>query len=130
MKNLFAEKLEMVKRGMDNLPNVIAGNFNYYLDVFGALDEGKKAEAERRYSICRECPFNSYAAKKELPSAGISFYPTLRTDEHCSACKCPIEKKVMAFDEKCGLSYITELRDVNGNEVIAGWQPLWTEYKN
>ena len=130
MRNLFEEKLEMVRKGMQNPLNVIAGNFNYYLDAFGALDKGKKAEAERRYAICKVCPFMSSNAKQVIPEAGISFYPTNRDDEHCGACKCPIEKKVMAFDEKCGLSYLTELRDVNGNEVIGGWQPLWTEYKN
>lgn len=119
---LLDEKYEMMKRGMKNISNVVDGNFNYYLDKFGGLSKTKKAEAERRYEICSSCPFNS----KNAPKHG--FYETERTDEHCSVCLCPIEKKVMAFDEQCGLSYVTNLVDQNGNKILTNWKPKWFEY--
>lgn len=119
---LLNDKLHMIKKGMNNLSNVIEGNINYYKDYFGALPENQKQEAERRYSICSTCPFNSLNATR------IGFYETSRIDEHCSVCSCPIEKKVMSFNERCGLSYATELKDEKNNPILYGWKPLWYEY--
>lgn len=118
---VFKEYLDAVYNGLKNLPNVVEGNINYYKNEFGALSLDKKTEAERRYTICHTCPFNSLNAK--------SFYPTQRTDEHCGVCKCPIEKKVMSFNERCGLSHITDLRDAEGREIVSGWIPLWESYE-
>lgn len=122
--SMFGEYLVAVRKGLENLPNVIEGNKNFYLDAFGVLPEDQKQEADRRYAICKTCPFNSINAK------GIGFYPTNRIDEHCSVCKCPIEKKVMSFNEQCGLSYLTNLVDGSGRAIVDGWVPLWYEYNN
>ena len=125
MKSLFKEYLTMVGNGLKNLPNVVEGNINYYKDQFGILEEDKKQEAERRYKICLDCPFNSANAVK------IGFYETQRDNAHCSVCKCPLEKKVMSFDENCGLSYIQEVKDEHGNTVsgLEGFKPMWTVYE-
>ena len=119
----FNEYLIMVHKGLQNLPNVVEANINYYKNAFGALPQDEKDEAERRYNICLGCPFMSERAK------AANFYPTERTDQHCSVCKCPIEKKVMSFNERCGLSLLTELRDTEGREIVSGWTPLWEIYK-
>lgn len=112
----------MIVKGMGNMQNILEANLNYYKNLFGALPEDQKQEAERRYSICSSCPFNSRNATT------IGFYETSRIDEHCSVCSCPIEKKVMSFHEQCGLSHATGMKDENGNTVFYGWKPLWYEY--
>lgn len=124
MKSLFKEYLTMIHNGINNLPNVIEGNINYYKDQFGVLPEDEKQEAERRYNICITCPFQSENAVK------LNFYDTKREGSHCSVCKCPIEKKVMSFNEECGLSFIKETKDEHGNTIsgLEGFKPLWGIY--
>lgn len=124
-------------------------NLNYYSDLFGTLPEDQKDEAQRRLSICNSCPFNSKNAQFIDDKGNThSHYNSTRSDEHCTCCGCPIEKKIFSFNEKCGLSYLTELKttevnDENGNKItqltsihdtrsghplVYNWQPLWTEY--
>lgn len=148
MKRL-KDTYDMLRKGVNNLENVVSSNINYYKDVFGALPEHQKDEAQRRLAICTNCPFNSKNRWwTDTQGNEHTHYNTTREDEHCTACGCPIEKKIFSFNEKCGLSYITELRtfkgkDENGNEIVQltsshdnraeyplvyNWQPLWEEY--
>ncbi len=120
---LLSDKFAMVKKGLENISNVVEGNLNYYADQFGLLDVDKKEEADRRYEICKRCPFISQTAVVH------DFYTTDRTDEHCSVCLCPIEKKVMSMEEECGLSYLTNLVNQNGDKILHGWKIKWNKYE-
>lgn len=114
-----------VKRGLRNATNVFEGNLNRVRANIGILPEDQKEEAERRFNICVDCPFNSFNASER------GFYDTHRTDLHCSLCACPIESKVMAFNERCGLSVLTYTTNEQGQQVsgLYGFnKPLWTEY--
>lgn len=121
----FKEYLHMAKEGMKNISNVAEGNFNMLIDSVGLLPQDQQDEADRRYAICKTCPFMSANAN------GIGFYDTQRIEQHCSLCKCPIEAKVMAFNDSCGLNIIQETRDENGNHIsgIVGYKVLWDVYK-
>lgn len=122
---LFKEYVHMVSKGLTNAPNVIQGNFNLLKDSLNLLPQDEQDEADRRYSICKTCPFLSVNA----PSYG--FYDTQRKEEHCSLCKCPIEAKVMAFNDSCGLNIIAEKKDEHGNYQggVVGYKVLWDVYK-
>lgn len=143
MKRL-KDTYDMLRKGVKNIDNVVSSNINYYKDVFGALPEHQKDEAQRRLAICTNCPFNSKNSKFiDAEGNEHSHYNSTRTDEHCTACGCPIEKKIFSFNEKCGLSYITELKTIQennqtiltsthdtreGHPLVYNWQPLWLEY--
>ena len=143
MKRL-KDTYDMLRKGGKNFGNVVSSNINYYKDVFGALPEHQKDEAQRRLAICTNCPFNSKNRYfKDTEENEHTHYDTTREDEHCTACGCPIEKKIFSFNEKCGLSYITELKIVYennlpllvhktdervGKPLLYNWQPLWNEY--
>jgi hypothetical protein len=120
----FKEYLVMAKNGMKNISNVAEGNFNLLIDTVGLLPQDQQDEADRRYSICAQCPFMSLNAKT------VGFYDTMRTDQHCSVCKCPIEAKVMAFHDSCGLSLLVERFDENGNQIggLNGFKTMWGPY--
>lgn len=111
---LIDEYIELAKKGVNNLPNVIEGNLNNFKAGLGILSEELKEEAERRYLICNACPFHSRNAKE------AGFYKAEREDEHCSVCKCPLGAKVKAFDDVCGLVLLKN---------VQGYEPLWEEYK-
>lgn len=124
MELKFKDHLEMMKRGLKNVPNIIEANVNYYMDTFGALPQDKKEEAERRYAICKSCPLNSENWSK------TGAYETTRTDLHCTVCQCTIEKKVMSFNESCGLDNIVDLLNPDGSKVLYNWKKLWGPYEN
>lgn len=121
---VFREYLQMAKNGMKNISNVAEGNFNMLIDTVGLLPTDQQEEADRRYSICLKCPFMSLNAKE------AGFYDTSRLDQHCSVCKCPIEAKVMAFNDSCGLSVIAETKNENGATIggIMGYRTMWGPY--
>lgn len=125
MNNYLKDRYDMMKRGMKNISSVVEGVSNSWLDNFGLLDEDKKQEAERRYAICKQCPFNSLNAKQ----SPVGWYTNTREDEHCTACGCLIDKKVMSFDERCGLANINSLVYSDGSSAVYGWETLWKEYK-
>lgn len=120
----FKEYLHMAKEGMKNISNVAEGNFNMLIDSVGLLPQDQQEEADRRYSICLKCPFMSVNAKE------IGFYNTQRIEQHCSLCKCPIEAKVMAFNDSCGLNIIEEKTNEQGQHVggVVGYITLWGPY--
>lgn len=121
---VFKEYLQMAKNGVKNISNVAEGNFNMLIDSIGLLPEDQQAEADRRYAICKHCPFMSLNAK------AIGFYKTERVDQHCSVCKCPIEAKVMAFNDSCGLNLLEDKRDENGGTIsgLMGFTTMWGPY--
>lgn len=116
------EYIRMGIKGAKNLPNVVQGNWNLLKDNLGLLPEDQKQEAERRFLICQSCPFNS------VNSAKSGFYHTERSELHCSVCKCPVEAKVMAMNDKCGLSLIVDINNDHGNQYIDGYKILWESY--
>lgn len=120
----FKEYIHMMSKGMNNISNVAQGNFNLLKDSLGLLPKDQQDEADRRYSICQQCPFMSSNAKL------TGFYHTQRLEQHCSVCKCPIEAKVMAFNDSCGLNILEEKYDVNGVLIggVVGYKPLWGVY--
>lgn len=91
--------INVLKKGLSNIPNITEGWTNSFLKDYNLLPEHLKVIAEQRLSKCIECPFNSDNAKKELE------YNTTLDYFHCSSCKCPINKKVYAFGESCGLEW-------------------------
>ena len=111
MKGLFKEYLTMAANGAKNFSNVVEGNFNLLKDRLNLLPQDQQDEADRRFSICNDCPFNSVNAVKN------GWYETQRIDLHCSICSCPLEAKVLAFDDKCGMSN------------LSGWKIRWDVYK-
>lgn len=121
----FKEYLHAASKGWENPVNAFQGNMNRLLNSVGLLPEDEQQEADRRYKICKVCPFHSDNAKS------IGFYDSSRIEEHCSLCKCPIESKVLAFNDTCGLNILEQKNDDNGNLVsgIMGYKPLWVEYK-
>ena len=123
---MFKEYLTMAAKGMNNIPNVLQGNFNRIKDALGMLPPDQQIEAERRYQICKGCPFHSHNA------INANFYESSRLEEHCSVCKCPIESKVMAFGDACGLTLLEVQYDSNMNRIggIDGYKRLWDVYKN
>lgn len=120
----FKEYVHMMSKGVGNISNVISGNFNLLKESLGLLPLDQQEEAERRYNICMGCPFMSENAKK------IGFYNTQRAEQHCSVCKCPIEAKVMAFNDSCGLNLLEEKSNEQGQLIggLVGYKPLWGPY--
>lgn len=120
----LSEYIKMVSNGLENPSGVIEGNINRLKDLFGALDEKTKAEANRRYEICVECPFNSLNASK------TGFYSTVRVDEHCSLCLCPVKSKVMDMNSQCGIDRLAEVYNENNVKIsgLDGYKILWGKY--
>lgn len=123
IKQTFGDYINMLSRGVDNLPAVIQATVNQVKDSWGLLPLEQKEEAERRFSICSDCPFNSFNAQEK------GFYENTRTDFHCSVCGCTIDRKVMAFDESCGLSTLIPLTYADGRKVVHGWKLKWEVFK-
>lgn len=121
---IFKEYLTMAANGMKNISNVAEGNLNRLKDGLGLLPQDEQDEADRRYNICYNCPFMSKNA------SAIGFYDTSRPDQHCSVCKCPIEAKVLAFNDSCGMNILEVQYDGNGNKIggIEGYKRLWDVY--
>lgn len=107
-KSLFSEYASLITRGIKDVDKVIAGNWNKALDRFNVLDETKKAVASARLDKCLACPYNSINAKTSPEFFALygGHYVTNRSDEdvHCSHCGCPLETKVLAMHEDCGLA--------------------------
>lgn len=58
--------------------------------------------AQERRAICNTCPYNSSNAKKDG-------YITIRMDEHCIKCGCPLASKTTALSSSCPLGFWTAL---------------------
>lgn len=54
--------------------------------------------AEERMTICKGCPHMSTNAK-------LVGYNTIRQDEHCTKCGCPLAAKVRSLSSECPLKY-------------------------
>ena len=52
--------------------------------------------SEERLAICRACPFDSINAK-------ANGYNSIRIDEHCTKCGCPLSKKTKSLKSECPL---------------------------
>ena len=99
MINKMNDYLNVLKKGLSNIPNITQGWINSVKDKFDILSPELKEVANKRIGICNGCPFNSEAAKANLG------YDTSLDYYHCSSCKCPIDKKVFSFAENCGLEW-------------------------
>jgi len=108
-RSFFQEHLEVALHGIQNIDKVVESRFNSAKDFFNKLEPDKKEESERRLEICLTCPFNSVNAKSSLEYKNLmgKSYETTRSnhDLHCSFCGCPIDKKVLAMTDMCGVYY-------------------------
>lgn len=96
---LMNEYLQMMKAGMENPKAVIEGVVNSVKSKYGHLPEAEQTEIARRRLICSQCPYTSSNA---VSNPALNYH-TDRLDEHCWACKCPIETKTAALTQNCGL---------------------------
>lgn len=92
------EYLNVLKRGISNISSVTEGWTNSVLNEMKLLDEKKQKIANERLEKCLQCPFNSDNAKSIGYETSLDYF-------HCSSCKCPLNKKVFAFDDNCGLEW-------------------------
>lgn len=91
--------INVLKKGITNIPNITEGWINSVKDKYDILPLEQREIANKRLEICNSCPLNSENAKANLE------YKTTLDYYHCSSCKCPIDKKVFAMDDKCGLEW-------------------------
>jgi len=59
------------------------------------LEEKITQVSDERLAICRQCPFNSNNAKAD------GTYHSLRRDEHCIDCGCPLITKTKCLTCEC-----------------------------
>jgi len=102
-----SEVLNEYWNGINNIGNVVESRINEVKKAWGVLDPAVRLEAEKRFGICESCPFNSILAQtstefKELTGKP---YSTKRTDFHCALCLCPLEQKVLAMNDNCGINF-------------------------
>lgn len=76
---------------LDTLKGITEGTFNSLV-----LNEQVEEIANERFSICRNCPFNSEVAKKNGQKI-------IRPDEHCMNCGCNLHLKTRAMSQHCPL---------------------------
>ena len=104
----FSDRLSLYVNGIRNVDKVIEGRWNQAKASVGILDPAIEAEADRRYQICQECPFNSVLARDsaEYYSLYNQGYTTTRAPEdlHCAVCLCPLEYKSLSMTSDCGLT--------------------------
>lgn len=60
--------------------------------------------ARERNTICATCPFMSENAK-------LTGYNTLRIDDHCTKCGCPLKAKTRSLSSACPMGYWSALTD-------------------
>lgn len=90
--------LNLIKKGIKNLPSITEGYANALKAEYDLLDETTIGIANERLKICLECPFNSDNAINigYENKDNINYF-------HCSSCGCPIKKKVLSLSSNCGL---------------------------
>ena len=106
--------LNLIKKGIKNLPNVTEGYINALKAEFDLLDENTKQIADKRLEICLECPFNSDNAI----NIGYENKDKVKT-LHCSSCGCFIKKKIFSMDSNCGLeNFMINPQDENVKHIL------------
>lgn len=101
----FKEYLSLLRRGAENLPQIVEGLSNQIKNEYGYLPEEEQQEIARRQSICLSCPLNSENAKvsKDFKDLFGVNYETFREELHCAICKCPIDRKTASLSSNCGI---------------------------
>lgn len=121
------EALKYYKSGISHLDKVLESRWNAYKKDKGTLPEDVVQEADRRYSICESCPFMSLHAKTspEFLELTGKHLETDRPDSEpfCGICLCPLEYKVLAMSEMCGIGYW------NNQHPDRAIQPKWLAYQ-
>ena len=123
----LSDRIALLKNGLSNIDNVLESRWNKAKQGMGELPVDVEAEAQRRYEICKECPYNSVLARNSseyYSLYGKNFQSTFEPEElRCAICLCPIEYKVLSMDTKCGLDFHNQTNPKNQ-------QPLkWTKYQ-
>lgn len=92
-----------------NLLQVYEGWRNY---LFPPEELKKQIDrvAKERMKICSSCSYNS------------KFHKTIRPDEHCTECGCPLVAKVRCLSCKCGVdkwqAELTEDQEEEINKIL------------
>lgn len=103
----LSEYLALIPGGIKNLGSVVEGFRNQIKMEYGNIPKEDEDEIVRRRLICSSCPFMSTNAIK----AGTYF--TKRTDEHCTACGCPLATRTASLSSPCGLDSYNRLNPNN-----------------
>lgn len=123
----FKEMAQHYAQGARHADKVLEARYNKSLLDFGKLDAEKMAEADRRTSLCLDCPFNSVRAKTSPEFLALygGHYYTNRSDSdlHCSHCSCDIDYKVLAFSDPCGLKHYNDNHPENPQPLYFGVFP-------
>jgi len=101
---------------LTNADKILEGWLNDIKLEAGDLQEDEVKEIVRRRAICEGCPFLS----KNAVAAGN--YVTMRKDEHCIQCGCPIVKKTASLSSNCGIEIFNASNKDNKMEL------KWTAY--
>jgi len=89
-----------------NLFHIYEGWKNHLLPS-EKLKEKIEEVSNYRLSICRECPFHS------------SKHNTMRKDEHCTSCGCPLITKTKSLSSSCPKEkWKEELTEEQNNEIF------------
>ena len=90
--NKLQEYLNLIPEAWKNKEQVIEGIANAVKMELGILPENVQEEVIRRRVICQACPNMSKN----------SSLATLRKEDFCTLCSCPIKTKTASMDTTCG----------------------------
>lgn len=112
----FSELISLLPKALGHPDKIIEGWINDAKIENGTLsDEDLKIVLERR-SICSTCPLNSFNLKTNgslYQELYEKKFETTRTDQFCSCCGCPINRKTASLSSNCGLESLNEEKNLN-----------------
>lgn len=82
----------IIKGIWDNKKLILEGLTN---SIF--IKEEVEVIANQRYNICKQCDYNS----KNTPNKIVTNYKSVRTDEHCTLCKCNLHAATRSLAKTC-----------------------------
>lgn len=122
----FKEYLSLLRRGVENLPQIVEGISNQIKNEYGSLPEEEQQEIARRQSICLSCPLFSLNIKEDPSEFKRLFKEDFVLDpireEYCGSCGCPIKTRTSSLSSSCGLEFYNQLNPTTPEEL------KWTKF--
>jgi len=121
----ITEYLNLIVKGIPHTKEILSSVINQVQLKYGTLPEDQKNEIIRRKLICQSCPFMSRNAisSQEYKDLTGKNYPSVRKNEHCSLCGCPLETRTASLDSDCGV--ITWNKENPDKQI----ELKWTKYE-